>query len=208
MQMDLSINCSKVVQGMKGPQIDSNGQCEWGWTLSWFWQLRSLQKPTRCSQKKGGVRRVCFCQGATTSALDQPSTTNTDITEIPATNTRAVTSETGTTTSICAEPATMTLYISLPCPYCTDVTREWGMAQADWSLLENNRDVTWNIKECWGGSVFAPELGSDHQECEAAGVQQFPTIRFFRIGDENAWDYIQPAWSTASALVEFADAYA
>ncbi|CAK0894218.1 unnamed protein product [Prorocentrum cordatum] len=93
-------------------------------------------------------------------------------------------------------------YYAKDCPHCQDLEPVWKDAQQQWREANGGEDggVVWSQKECFGEGWAK---GKDWKECESAGVEGFPTVKFYRGATED--EFVDDR--TASKLVDFVDSH-
>jgi len=79
-------------------------------------------------------------------------------------------------------------YYSLGCPHCHEFAPVWKDAVAEWKDSGDSAvgQVEWGSKQCYDED-WKP--GQDMKECESAGVEGFPTVKFFPAGSSEGVDY-------------------
>mmetsp|Transcript_79443 Transcript_79443/g.207181 ORF Transcript_79443/g.207181 Transcript_79443/m.207181 type:complete len:367 (-) Transcript_79443:98-1198(-) len=102
---------------------------------------------------------------------------------------------------VAAAPRVVEFYAK-DCPHCQDLEPVWKDAKQQWLEANGGEDggVTWSQKECFGKGWAQ---GKDFKECEKAGVEGFPTIKFYNGASED--EFLDDR--TASKLVDFVDSH-
>eukprot|EP00933_Yihiella_yeosuensis_P022481 TRINITY_DN17707_c0_g1_i1.p1 TRINITY_DN17707_c0_g1~~TRINITY_DN17707_c0_g1_i1.p1 ORF type:complete len:516 (-),score=123.20 TRINITY_DN17707_c0_g1_i1:618-2165(-) len=94
-------------------------------------------------------------------------------------------------------------YYAKDCPHCQDLDPVWKDAKLQWATSHPGKDaggVSWEQKECYGAG-WKP--GEDAKECQAEGIQSFPTVRFHAKDGHNFQDFNDDR--TAAKLTDFAN---
>jgi len=90
-------------------------------------------------------------------------------------------------------------YFAASCPHCQHLEPIWAKAHDQWLNEHRSTPVAWVQKECYGkGWVH----GHDYDECHAAGVEGFPTLKFFD-GTPDSKGEVYDGDRTPAALVNF-----
>lgn len=95
----------------------------------------------------------------------------------------------------------MVEYFASACPHCKHLDPVWHEASQLWAKQGNEEShrIAWEQKQCLDDN-WKP--GPDYEECKAAEIAQFPTIKFFLPGSKVGEDYYLDR--TPEALVDFA----
>lgn len=94
----------------------------------------------------------------------------------------------------------MVEYYASGCHHCKDLAPIWKDASSQWAQ-ESNPDankVVWEQKQCLDENW---QPGPDFKECEAQGIQGFPSVKFFPAGAKQGHDFFMER--TAAKLQEF-----
>lgn len=78
-----------------------------------------------------------------------------------------------------AEPVVgprMVEYFAGGCPHCKNLEPIWQDASRQWRAEHHDANVAWEQKECYDSRW---KEGRDFAECQRAGVESFPSIKFY-----------------------------
>lgn len=98
-----------------------------------------------------------------------------------------------------AEQARMVDYYAASCPHCKDLTPVWKAAAEQWAGQPEAKQLVWQEKQCLDEN-WKP--GKDFEECQAAQIQGFPTVRFYRPGSRTGDEFFFER--TPESLLKFA----
>lgn len=97
-----------------------------------------------------------------------------------------------------ANQAHMVEYYAKGCGHCKNLEPIWKDATEKWAGTSDASKVVWEQKQCLDEN-WNP--GPDYKECEAAGIDRFPTIKFFPAGSNAGEGFFQHR--DADTLVNF-----
>jgi len=100
-----------------------------------------------------------------------------------------------------SEQGRMVDYYATGCHHCKDLEPIWKDASSMWAKQggADASHVSWQQKQCLDEN-WKP--GPDFKECEAAGINSFPTVKFFAPGSKTGEDFMLDR--TPEQLVDFA----
>jgi len=99
------------------------------------------------------------------------------------------------------EQGRMVEYFAASCPHCKTLEQPWKDAEGLWHKQEGEhaQNLVWQQKQCLDDN-WKP--GTDFQECQAAGINRFPAIKFYAPGSKTGEDFFMDR--TPAQMVDFA----